>query len=160
MQPDAVRWSSDVANVRHSRPLGAWQRPVSSRPKKPKPCSPCRRRAFELATWSKVKVHPDIHVKVAKARYSIPWLYMGEAFDAEEGPRSVESMSEVVLIETRVRIGRRKQTDYADYLPERIAFLLGNPTWCRRPAAEIGPSASELVEVLMEGRTSVLQIDA
>ena len=150
MQVDAVRWCSDVANVRHSRPLGGMAPADLFAAEEAKALLPLPRRSFELATWTKVKVHPDIHVKVAKALYSIPWRYIGEQLDAKEGGHTVEFFSAGVLIKTHVRIEKGKQTDYADYPPEKIAFLLRNPTWCRRRAAEIGPAASELVEVLME----------
>jgi transposase len=150
MQADALRWCTEVANVRRSRPLGGMAPVDLFAAEEAQALLPLARRAFELATWTKVKVHPDIHVKVGKALYSIPWRYIGEQLDAKEGGRTVEFFSAGVLIKTHVRIEKGKQTDYADYPPEKIAFLLRNPTWCRRRAAEIGPAASELVEVLME----------
>lgn len=150
MQTDALRWCTDVANVRRSRPLGGVA-PVELFSAEEAPALlALPRNAFELASWTKVKVHPDIHVKVSKTLYSIPWRYIGHSLHAKEGATTVEFFAEGVLIKTHVRLERGKQTDHADYPPEKIAFLLRNPTWCRRRAAEIGPAASELVDVLME----------
>ena len=87
---------------------------------------------------------------MSKALYSIPWRYIGKELDAKEGQRTVEFFLDGALVKTHVRIEKGKQTDYSDYPPEKIAFLQRNPVWCRRRAAEIGPSAAELVEVLME----------
>jgi transposase len=150
MQADAVRWCNDVANVRKSRPLlGARPIDVFGAEEAPALLS-LPQSAFELATWTRPKVHPDIHVKVGKALYSVPWRHIGETLDAKEGARNVELFLNGVLIKTHVRIEKGKQTDYGDYPPEKIAFFQRNPTWCRRRAAEIGPATLELVELLME----------
>lgn len=41
-------------------------------------------------------------------------------------------------------------TDYRDYPPEKIAFHMRTPTWCRTRLAEIGPGAVALVAELLE----------
>jgi hypothetical protein len=87
---------------------------------------------------------------VGKALYSIPWRYIGKSLDAKAATRTVEFFLNGTLVKTHVRIEKGKQTDYSDYPPEKIAFLQRNPVWCRLRAAEIGPSATELVELLME----------
>ncbi|HVA08728.1 MAG TPA: IS21 family transposase [Acidimicrobiales bacterium] len=150
MQVDALRWCNDVANVRHSRPLDGVAPIDLFRAEEAQALLALPRSAFELACWSKVKVHPDIHVKVGKTLYSIPWRHIGKELDAKEGGRTVEFFLNGVLVKTHVRLEKGKQTDYSDYPPEKIAFLQRNPTWCRRRAAEIGPDALELVEALME----------
>jgi len=150
IQVDAVRWCNDVANVRRSRPLDG-ARPIDVfRAHEAPALLTLPRSPFELATWTKVKVRPDIHVKVGKTLYSIPWRHIGSELDAKEGAHTVEFFLNAVLIKTHVRLERGKQTDYSDYPPEKIAFLQRNPTWCRRRAAEIGPDAAALVEGLME----------
>lgn len=111
---------------------------------------PLPRQAFELARWSTPKVGPDIHIKVGKALYSVPWQHIGKTVDAREGVRTVEVYLEGTLIKTHVRIERGRQTDHGDYPPEKIAFFMRTPAWCRRKAAELGPSVAELVGVLME----------
>jgi hypothetical protein len=40
-------------------------------------------------------------------------------------------------------------TDHADYPPEKVAFFMRTPVWCRRRAAELGPSVAALVEALL-----------
>jgi hypothetical protein len=49
-----------------------------------------------------------------------------------------------------VRVERGKQTNYDHYPPEKIAFMMRTPAWCRRRAAELGPSIAAVVSVLME----------
>ena len=43
-----------------------------------------------------------------------------------------------------------RMTDYGDYPPEKIAFHMPTPTWCRTRAAEIGPGAVALIDELLE----------
>jgi hypothetical protein len=62
MQADAVRWCRQVANVRRSRPLDG-ARPIDLfRAEEALALLALPKVAFELACWTKVKVHPDIHL--------------------------------------------------------------------------------------------------
>ena len=54
------------------------------------------------------------------------------------------------LVKTHVRKPQGKQTDLADYPPEKIAFHMRTPSWCRRRAAEIGPACTALIGGLLE----------
>ena len=40
-------------------------------------------------------------------------------------------------------------TDHADFPPEKVAFFMRTPVWCRHRAAELGPSVAALVEALL-----------
>jgi hypothetical protein len=82
--------------------------------------------------------------------YSVPWRYIGKTVDAREGARTVEVYLEGALIKTHARIERGKQTDPADYPPEKIAFFMRTPAWCRRRAAELGEAVAEVVAAIME----------
>ena len=62
---------------------------------------------------------------------------------ARRGPRATglsRCSSTADLIKTWARVTKGKQTDWADYPPEKVAFFMRTPTWCRRRAAELGPS--------------------
>jgi hypothetical protein len=54
------------------------------------------------------------------------------------------------LIATHGRRPAGKSTDLAHYPPEKIAFTMRTPTWCRSQAAAIGPSCVELIAGLLE----------
>ena len=43
------------------------------------------------------------------------------------------------LVKTHPRKPRGKQTDFADYPPEKIAFHMRTPAWCRKQAADDRP---------------------
>ena len=46
------------------------------------------------------------------------------------------SPTDKTVIKTWARIERGKQTDWDDYPPEKVAFFMRTPAWCRRRAAE------------------------
>ena len=41
-------------------------------------------------------------------------------------------------------------TDTTDYPPEKLAFLMATPTWCRKRAAEYGPHTEALITAILE----------
>ncbi|MGH9282779.1 MAG: IS21/IS408/IS1162 family transposase, partial [Acidimicrobiales bacterium] len=105
---------------------------------------------FELASWSTPKVGPDCHVKVGKALYSVPWRLIGRQVDARQGERTVEIFVDGAVVKTWARIERGKQTDWNDYPPEKVAFFMRTPAWCRRRAGELGPSVLVVIQALFE----------
>jgi hypothetical protein len=105
---------------------------------------------FELAAWTRPKVGPDCHIRVGKALYSVPWRLIGSHVDARDNGRTIEVFAEGTVVKTWARIERGKQTDWADYPPEKVAFFMRTPTWCRRRAGELGESVAAVVNHLLE----------
>jgi hypothetical protein len=102
-----------------------------------------------LASWARAKVGPDIHARVDGVLYSIPWRHLGKTVDARVTETMVQFFDYGELIKTHPRKSRGKQTDFGDYLPEKIAFHMRTPTWCRQRAAEIGPACEQLIAGLL-----------
>jgi len=150
MEQDALRWCRQVANLRQHRGIERLAPQVLFDAEERSALLALPRSAFELARWWERTVPPDIHIKVGRALYSVPWRYISKRVDAKEGARSVEIFHEGMLIATHVRIERGKQTNYDHYPPEKIAFMMRTPAWCRRRAAELGESVSAVVSSLME----------
>jgi len=150
MQAEAGRWSAEVAGQRACRPLdGAAPAAVFAAVEKdalaPLPADP-----FVLAEWSRCKVGPDIHASAARALYSIPWRHIGKTLDVRLTSSMAQFFERGELVKTHVRVTRGKQTDLADYPPEKIAFHMRTPAWCRKKAAEIGPACQALIGGLLE----------
>ena len=40
-------------------------------------------------------------------------------------------------------------TDPSDYLPEKLAYLMPTPAYCRKKASEIGPNTEALIEEIL-----------
>jgi transposase len=150
MQAEAARWSAGVAGQRPCRPLdGAAPAAVFEAAEKGA-LAPLPKTPFVLAAWSRCKVGPDIHVKVGQSLYSVPWKHIGQTLDARSTATMVQLFRGGDLVKTHVRKPRGKQTDLADYPPEKIAFHMRTPSWCRRRAAEIGPACAALIAGLLE----------
>jgi transposase len=150
MQSAAVDWCRRVAGQRACRSLdgaapAAVFAAVEAQALRPLPAKP-----FVLATWSTGKVGPDIHVKVGKALYSVPWRLIGQRLDARETWTTVQLFHNGQLVATHARAGNGKRTDMSHYPPEKIAFAMRTPTWCRRRAAQIGPACTTVVAALLE----------
>ena len=149
MQAGAVRWSAEVAGRRPCRPLeGAAPAAVFEAAEKdalrPLPAEP-----FVLATWATAKIGPDIHAQVDRVLYSVPWQHIGKTADVRITATMVQFFIGGDLVKTHPRKARGKQTDFGDYPPEKIAFHMRTPAWCRRQAAAIGPACEQVIGELL-----------
>jgi transposase len=149
MQDEAARWSLEVAGRRACRPLeGAAPADVFEAAEK-KALRPLPAGPFVLATWATAKIGPDIHAQVDKVLYSIPWRHIGKTADVRITGAMVQFFIGGELVKTHPRKVRGKQTDFSDYPPEKIAFHMRTPAWCRKQAAGIGPSCEYLIGELL-----------
>lgn len=73
MQEQAVLWCRRVAGRRQCRPLGGAAPGSVFAAVEAEALTPLPRTPFVLTTWSTGTVGPDIHVKVGKSLYSVPW---------------------------------------------------------------------------------------
>jgi hypothetical protein len=150
MQAAAVVWCREVAGRRQHRSLEGAAPAVVFTAVEADALAPLPADRFELARWSTPKVGPDCHIKVGKALYSVPWRLIGRHVDARQGDRIVEVFVDGVVVKTHRRVERGRQTDYSDYPPEKVAFFMRTPAWCRRRACELGPHVTELIGLLLE----------
>ncbi|KEZ37577.1 IS21 family transposase [Frankia sp. CeD] len=149
MRAAALTWCIEVAGARACRPLdGAAPLAVFTAAERealrPLPPAP-----FVAARWSTAKVGPDIHARVDGVLYSLPWRYLGQTVHARQTAAMVQFFVDGQLVKTHPRKDRGKQTDLNDYPPEKIAFHLRTPTWCRTQAEKIGPACVELIAALL-----------
>ena len=137
MQAAAVVWCTDVAGARSHRSLGGAKPMVVFNAVERDTLTPLPRLAFEPAAWSRPKVGADCHINVAGVLYSIPWKHIGVHVEARLTARLMEAFIGPDLIKTHARLARGRQTDWADYPPQKAAFFMRNPVWCRKQAAEL-----------------------
>ena len=124
-------WCREVAGRRQCRPLSGAAPLAVFEAVEAEALKPLPRKHFVLATWSTGKVGPDIHVKVGKTLYSVPWRHIGRRVDARETPTVVQIFDNGQLIATHGRHPAGKSTDLSHYPPEKIAFKMRTPVWCR-----------------------------
>jgi hypothetical protein len=150
MQAEAARWSAEVAGQRSCRPLDGAAPAAVFAAAEAGSLAPLPQAPFVLAEWSRCKVGPDIHAKVGQTLYSVPWKHIGKTLDARSTATMVQLLCGGEVIKTHARKPRGKQTDLGDYPPEKIAFHMRTPSWCRKKAAGIGPACAALIGGLLE----------
>lgn len=148
-QAEGLRWSAETAGTRRSRPLEGAGPLAVFRAAEAAALVPLPSIAFELAAWSRPKVHDDCHAKVGKTLYSVPWRFIGMQVDARMTPVTVTMYLRGEVIKTHAFKAKGRQTDTNDYPPDKIAFLLRTPVWCRTRAAQVGPGCAELIGELL-----------
>jgi len=133
MQTEAVTWAQQVAGRRQCRPLGgaapmAVFGAVEAAALLPLPFTP-----FTL----------DIHIKVGRTLYSVPWRLICRKVDVRSTATMVQVFLDGALVKTHAALDQGKRTDKSDYPPEKIAFQMKTPIWCRTQASEIGDACRE-----------------
>ncbi len=158
---EAPIWSRDTAPRRRHRVHGVSVRELFETRERPA-LLPLPERPFELVEWKDAKVHPDCHVAIDRVLYSVPWQHVGKSLQARVSASLVELYDGDTLVKTHVRDGRRRLTDPADLPPDKVAFLMRTPAWCRRRAAEVGSATAALVDALLQqgGLTRLREVQA
>ena len=153
----AFDWCADLAPRRpHPRlrvPVG-----LVFREREQPELLPLPERPFAIVAWRSAKVHPDCHVAIDRVLYSVPWQHVGKTLQVKLGTALIELFDGPELVKTHPLAARGRQTDHADLPPDKVAFLMRTPAWCRRRAAEAGPAALALVDdLLAEGSLTRLR---
>jgi len=158
---EALVWSRDTAPRRRHRVHGIPVGELFDEHERPA-LLPLPGWPFALIDWHEVKVHPDCHVAIERVLYSVPWQHVGKSLQAKISASLVELFDGDTLVKTHVRDGRRRITDQADLPPDKVAFLMRTPAWCRRRAAEIGTATAALVDALLAqgGLTRLREVQA
>jgi transposase len=109
---------------------------------------------FQLMEIHLVKVHPDCHVMIGGSFYSVPYGYVGQELAAHVSESFVEIYDRQDLVTTHPRSTRPGQwhTRVEDYPPAKAAYLIRTPLYCKKLAAQIGPSTQKVVEQLLADR--------
>lgn len=135
MQAEAVTWAQNVAGQRPCRPLGRAAPMAVFGALEAETLLPLPPTPFVLARWSTATVGPDIHIKVGRTLYSVPWKLIGRKVDVRSTATMVQVFLDGELVKTHAALEQGKRTDRSDYPPEKIAFQMRRPSGAapRRP---------------------------
>ncbi|MFC1421557.1 IS21 family transposase [Streptacidiphilus cavernicola] len=150
MQAEASAWSRETAGRRQCRPLDGASPAAVFEAVEAQALLPLPDKPFVLARWSQAQVGPDIHVKVGRTLYSVPWKLIGRKVDVRSTATVVQVFLDGELVKTHAALEQGKRTDQGDYPPEKIAFQMKTPIWCRGQASEVGDACREAVDLLLE----------
>jgi len=108
--------------------------------------------SFECPQWKKCTVHPDHHIVFDRSYYSLPTRWIGKEVWARGTRRLVQIFCNEELIKTHVRAEQPGTwvTDLTDYPPEKLAYLMPTPTYCRKKASQIGPHTEALIQEILK----------
>ncbi|HEX9921653.1 MAG TPA: IS21 family transposase [Anaerolineae bacterium] len=115
----------------------------------PLPPSPLTLHQIKL-----VKVHPDCHITLDGSYYSVPWAYVGQKLEAYVSEQLVELYQGVNLVATHLRCLQpgQWQSRLEHYPPEKAAYLIQTPVYCRHQATLIGPASRTVADTLLAER--------
>lgn len=147
-------WCTNVAGTRdhgttRARPMDRFAL-VEKAALAPLPDAP-----YEIATWSRPKLHPDCTVMVNGARYTAPYHLIGETLDVKSTWNMVVISRNERVICTHLRQPKGGISIHeGHYPPDKIAYYMRNPQFCLRKAGEIGTAAREAVDALLRRKTT------
>jgi hypothetical protein len=106
--------------------------------------------APELATWARVKLHGDCHVRFDKTLYSAPFQLVRRELwlKASETAVKIFHNLELVAVHPRLRKPGARSTVREHLPPEAVAYLMRDPQWCLKEAEWIGPQCKALIREL------------
>jgi transposase len=107
---------------------------------------PVQRYAF--GEWRKAKVHPDYHVEVKRAYYSVPYRLIGQRVDVRLTASTVEIFSGGALVAAHLRseIRGRRATSDEHRPPQHVAVVERSLARVIERAERVGPATAELLK--------------
>ncbi len=147
-----LRWVMEIAGRRthgttRQRPLDVFGQ-VEQAALLPLPAT-----AYDLGVWRQCKLHPDCHVVVDGAYYSAPHRLIGKSLWVRNNGACVQIFHDHQRLATHEwgTPGTRR-TCLDHYPPDKAAYLMATPRFCRDRAARIGPACAALVGQLLSER--------
>lgn len=110
---------------------------------------------YEFATWSKVRVAPNIHVEVDKSYYSVPHVLVGKQLDARLTERCVELIYQGEHVASHIRSQTRgSYTTVTEHMPiSHQKHLEWTPQRLIDWAAKSGGATAAVIEQILHSRT-------
>ena len=120
----ADHWCGDVSGARVHGTTRLVPREVFEREEKPLMLPPPS-APFDVPVWTEAKVHPDHHIQVARALYSVPTRFIGRTVRVRADRTTVRIYlgTELIKAHPRVAAGKRS-TDRADYPEGKADYAL------------------------------------
>jgi len=108
---------------------------------------------FDVPQWDLPhKVHPDHHIRVNNAAYSVPTQYIGKAVDVRVDSKLVRIYLKEQLIKTHpVAPSGKRSTDYNDYPKEKTPYAMRSCEYYIQKAREVGRHSGRFAEKLLAG---------
>src|SRR5690606_16988375 len=84
-------------------------------------------RPYEFAEWRRAKVHPDYHIEVIRAYYSVPYRLVGEQVDVRLTAGAVEVFHDGHLVAAHARASERgRRSTRSAHRPDKHVAVIQN----------------------------------
>jgi len=115
---------------------------------------PLPEQPFEICTWKECKLHPDCHIVFDSSYYSAPHRLIGEKLWVRATAKEVRLFFEHKQVAMHLRALRKgERVTLQDHLPpEKVAYIMQAPSWCRERAKQIGENTGLFIETLLSDR--------
>ena len=112
---------------------------------------PAPESRYDTPTWTTAKVHPDHHIQIGKALYSVPGDLIGKKVEVRADSKLVKiwHRDQVIKIHPRLAAGGRA-TDEDDLPSERTAYALRDIDKLQRQAARHGTAIGAYAAALLD----------
>jgi len=151
LQREALRWCLQVAGTRihgttRKRPLAVFENVEREQ------LLPLTRERYDPPTWAECKVHPDHHINLGKALYSVPTRYIRQQVWVRADSALVRIYADGSLIKTHPKQepGGRA-TDYNDYPAELTPYAMRDPERIIKQATRLSSDIGRFMEQLLSG---------
>jgi len=147
----AERWCREVAGARVHGTTCQVPREVFESVEKPA-MLPAPTEPFDVPLWTHAKVHPDHHIQVARALYSVPTRYLHKTVRVRADRTTVRIYfaTDLIKVHPRQRPGGRC-TDPSDYPVGKAAYALRSVEGLLLKAQQRGTHVGIYAEKLLAG---------
>jgi transposase len=147
----AEAWCKDVAGARVHGTTRKVPREVFEADEMPHMLAPPP-TTFDVPIWTDAKVHPDHHIQVARALYSVPTRYLHKTVRVRADSTTVRIYlgTELIKVHPRQRPGARS-TDTSDYPVGKSEYALRSVDALVRRAKEKGTHVGLYAERIVAG---------
>lgn len=110
---------------------------------RPLPATP-----YAFGEWRKAKVHPDYHVEVKRACYSVPYRLIGQRVDVRLTASTVEifDRGQLVAAHLRAHVRGRRSTRDEHRPPQHVAVVEQSLSRVFERAERVGPATLEVLK--------------
>lgn len=145
----AAQWSREVAERVHGTTQRVVREHYETQEKSAMLAAPTAR--FDVPLWTDAKVHPDHHLQVQRALYSVPTRYIGRTVRVRSDRSIVRIYLGGELIKTHARKAPgERSTDVSDYPPGKEAYASRSFVAIVERASKLGPHVHEYARQLFD----------
>ena len=151
-QREAIEWCEKTAGLRIHGTTRKRPRIVFDQEEK-EALLPLDGERFDVPEWHPPHtVHPDHHIRVDYASYSVPTAYIGKEVDVRVDSKLVRIYYKQQLIKTHpLKPPGGRSTDYDDYPKEKTPYAMRNCLYYIQKAKALGNCCGTFTEKLLSG---------